>query len=302
MEEQQAGITALATAFARAYHATHDEPKIFNDWRAPEWFSAEEWVFFEKNMAGLIGLIDPQAAYSPEEALAVAMQRMNGPITLSRSRYAEDALEEAARNGVRQYVILGAGFDSFAFRQPEWAAGMEIYEIDHPATQTMKRQRIERAGWAIPANLHLISVDFTKEELSETLVKSGFDSHSPAFFSWLGVTYYLSSDAALATLRAVAQTAAAGSELVFDYMDREEMDPQKSNAQMRVLQFVVRQTGEPFKSGFDPAALPDELAGVGLRLVEDLDPAEIEARYFSGRADAYHAAAHVHLARAVVTE
>src|SRR5258708_23645006 len=198
MEERQAGVTALVTAYARAYHATHDSPLIFDDSIADQLFTEEEHTQFDQNLAQMLAAIDPElAAANPDQATALAavMQLMHLPVTLSRSRYTEDCLEEAMKQGVQQYVILGAGLDTFAFRRPDLIAKLQVFEVDHPTTQTLKRQRIAMPGWEIPANLHFVPIDFTKESLSDALRRSPYDPAMLTFFSWLGVTYYLTREA-----------------------------------------------------------------------------------------------------------
>src|SRR5258708_15780862 len=138
MQEQQNGIPALVTAYSRAYHATHDSPKIFDDSIADQMFTPEEHVLFNQNLAGMLKALNPElAATNPDQATALAwvIQTINGPVTLSRSRYTEDSLEIAVQQGVEQYVILGAGLDTFAFRRPDLAARLQIFELDHPTTQ-----------------------------------------------------------------------------------------------------------------------------------------------------------------------
>src|SRR5512133_3882807 len=130
MAENQAGVTALITAYARAYHATHDFPKIFDDPLANALFTQEEHTLFDQNLAGLLQLVDPDlAASKPDQATALAkvIQLHNGPITLSRSRYTEDSLEVAVQQGAQQYVILGAGFDTFACRRPELVGRLQVF-------------------------------------------------------------------------------------------------------------------------------------------------------------------------------
>lgn len=299
MEEKQAGITALVTAYARAYHAAHDAPLIFYDFLAGQLFSAEEKVFFAGSLAGLLELVAPElAAQHParEAALAAVMQRYSAPITLSRSRYTEDCLEQAIRQGMDQYVILGAGLDTFAFRRSDLAPRLQVFEVDHPATQERKRQRVAAAGWDLPAHLRLAAVNFGCEDLVAALLAAGFNLRKPAFFSWLGVSYYLSRRAAETTLREIAGLAAPGSRLVLDYLDADALIPGKAARAVQVMQSIVRQTGEPMKTGFAPAALGGTLGGLGFQLEENLSPADIEARYFQGRADSYHAVEQVHFA------
>jgi methyltransferase (TIGR00027 family) len=307
MTENQAGITALITAYARAYHATHDSPKIFDDFVADQMYTAQEHIEFDKNLAGTLQLIDPElAASQPDQATALAyvMQLHNAPITLSRSRYAEDCLEEAfrqgAQKGLEQYVILGAGFDTFAFRRPDLLTRLDVFEVDHSVTQEMKRQRISMAGWEIPAQLHFVPVDFTKESLTAALERSAYDPLKSSFFSWLGVSYYLTRKVVFSTLRDIASLTPPGSTIVFDYLDPDAFIPEKAGKRIQFMLWIAGQVGEPMKSGFDPDTLAADLDLLGYQLQENLSPDEIDQRYFQGRSDLYRAFEHLHFARAVV--
>ncbi len=304
MQASQAGVTALITAYARAYHATHDSPKIFDDFLADQLYTPEEHAHFDLQLAQLArqrnsDLVTANADQAP--ALAWSMQVMNGPVTLSRSSYSEDALVAAVKDGVRQYVNLGAGFDTFAFRRQDLLDHLTVFEIDHPTTQAMKRARIALAGWEIPPQLHLIPVDFTTESLTDVLGRSAYNRKQVSFFSWLGVTYYLTREVVLATLKAIAGIAPQGSSIVFDYMDADSFVPDRAAKRTQLMHNIARQVGEPMQTGFDPLTLADDLAHVGFTLTENLSPADIETRYFAGRTDQYHAFEHVHFAKAIVT-
>lgn len=303
MEENKTSLTALLTAYARAYHATHDNPKIFDDYLANELFTEAERAYFGKSLASSLAFFDPELAVAcPDEAAALAayMRLQGGPVTLSRSRYTEDCLAAAVSGGVEQYVILGAGFETFAFRQPEMMKPVHVFEVDHPATQAHKQQRLAQLGWNLPPNLHFAPIDFSTESLAAALQRSAYDSKKISFFSWLGVTYYLPREAVLDTLRALAQVAPAGSAIVFDYLDIDAFDPGKATQRMQRMQEIVRNVGEPMKSGFDPATLASELKQAGLQLQENLSPTEIEERFFRGRAEGYHAYEHFHFARVML--
>ena len=216
MGPTQAGITALVTAYARAYHATHDSPKIFDDSIADQLYSPEEHRSFDKSLASVLSryaAIDPDfVASKPNDAAALAwiMQHMHGPVTLSRSRYTEECLIEAVRGGVRQYVILGAGFDTFAFRRPDLLKELRVFEVDHPVTQRMKRDRLALAGWNIPTQLHFVPIDFSVQSLTDILHQTDYDPKQLTFFSWLGVTFYLTREAVHAALRALTTIAPQG--------------------------------------------------------------------------------------------
>lgn len=303
MTEKQAGLSAIGMAYMRAYHAIHDTPKIFDDFLATGLFAPEELAQTDQTWAGLLQYTDPElAAMNPDQATALAwVVQGQGAITLGRSRYTEDCLEAAIQKGVRQYVVLGAGLDTFAYRRPDLVDRLQIFEVDHPTTQALKRERIARQGWDDPANLHYVPVDFTQESLTDVLAKSAYDPAQLSFFSWLGVSYYMTHAVIFETLHSIASLATTGSTLVFDYMDMDAFIPERTARRVQLMQIMAKQLGEPLKSGFYPLALIDDLGRIGLRLEENLDPADIEAYYFQGRSDRYHAIEHVHFARAVVS-
>ncbi len=306
MKEKKASFTAQGLAYMRAYHAMHDNPKIFDDSLAYYLFKEDERLFFENAWSQVPRLYDPERAASlPDRAAAIAwtLQKITpGPsMTVTRSRYTEDILGKAVGQGVLQYVILGAGFDTFAFRRPEMLEKLQVFEVDHPVTQAFKRQRMAEAGWKLPAQLHFVPVDFEQESLAEVLTRSSYNPQALSFFSWLGVTYYLTREAIFATLRAIADIAPAGSAVIFDYLDNDAFVPEKAAKRVQVMIRDARQiAGEPMITGFDPSTLAADLAGLGFYLQENLSPTEIEERYFKGRTDGYHACEHLHFARAVV--
>jgi methyltransferase (TIGR00027 family) len=200
---------------------------------------------------------------------------------ITRSRYAEDALHRAIARGVRQYVLIGAGFDSYALRTPLQARHIDIFEVDHPATQSLKRRRIQDCGVPLRDTVHFLAADLGTESLAAVLSRSTFNAAEPVFFSWLGVTMYLTREANLASLRAIAQSAVPGSELVFTYVDQEAFHggPATLAADVSELRRSVASIGEPFLSGFDPGTLAKDLLPLGLELEEDLDDFQLVRRY-----------------------
>jgi len=302
MAEKQAGLSALGMAYMRAYHATHDSPKIFDDFLAASLFTPEELEQTDQTWAGLLKYTEPElVASNPDAATALAwVVQPEAGITLGRSRYTEDCLEEALQQGVRQYIILGAGLDTFAYRRADLADRLQVFEVDHPATQTLKRERAARLRQDHPMNLHYVATDFTQESVADALGRSSYDPHQLSFFSWLGVSFYLTQPIIFDTLRSIVSIAAQGSTLVFDYMDTDALIPEKTAKQVQLMQRMATQLGEPIKTGFEPSALAAELHRLGLRLEENLDPAAIQARYFASRTDRYHAIPHFHYARTLV--
>jgi methyltransferase (TIGR00027 family) len=290
------------TAYNRGYHSLNDSPLIFNDFLAFDLLGQDVRISIEEQLLATLRTLNPVAAAafaSDESALGWMMQtNAASPIVLSRARYAEELLTQAVAAGVGQYVLLGAGLDTFAFRNSEKLGDLQVFELDHPATQSFKRQRVHELGWRLPDSVHFVPIDFTCHRVGDVLRQSGFNADVPAFFSWLGVTYYLTREEVLDTLREVALTCAPGSLIVFDYLD--EAAFVERLAAPRVLRMIerVRYLGEPMLSGFDPLMLKDDLARVGLSLVEELSPADIHSRFFMGRTDHYRACEQVHFAQA----
>ena len=206
----------------------------------------------------------------------------------ARSRFAEDALVQAVNHGVRQYVVLGAGLDTYGARStmPECSIhpALRIFEVDHPATQAWKRACLEQSGVPVPETVTFVPVDFEREDMMERLAASGFDAGAPTFCSWLGVVQYLTREAAVGTLRALGALP-AGSGVAFDYsVARESLSPPLQAAYDWLAERVAR-AGEPFRLGFDPVELRELLRECGFARVEDLDGDAINARYFAGRRD-----------------
>ncbi len=221
------------------------------------------------------------------------------PNVITRTRYAEDALEAAVSRGIRQYVLIGAGLDSFALRRPAFSADLQIFEIDFPATQALKIERIKACDISLPDSVHFIAADLSKESVAAALARSTFEPDRLTFFSWLGVTMYLTREANLATMRSIASCAPMESELVFTYFDARLLQARSESFQE--LEQRVAAVGEPFLSGFDPATLAAALADCGLDLVEDLSGAEAAARYDRDGAHGLGQSGFSHIALARVT-
>jgi len=208
-------------------------------------------------------------------------------------------LKEAFRQGVKQYVILGEGMDTFAFRQSEMMEELEVFEVDHPATQEFKLHRLAELGWKRPAKLHFIPIDFTKESLVSALTHH-LMTQKLKVFSVGSVCYsVLATKNVLATLRFIADVAPVGSTLVFGYIDIDMFIPEKLSPQMRELIEYLNKIGEPVKSrGFNPSNLVEDLASLGFQLYEDLSPTDIEGRYLQRRKYGHYE--HGHFACALV--
>ena len=238
--------------------------------------------------------ISPQA--TADDYLLAAQPYAN---VIIRTRYAEDALQAAVARGVRQYVLIGAGFDSFALRRPAFAGDLEIFEIDHPATQTFKTGQIARSGISLPKSVHFIAADLAKRSVAEVLADSPFRSDQATFFSWLGVSMYLTQEANFVTLRSIASCTRPGSELVFTYIDARMLD--SNSPEFLELAQTVAAMGEPFLFGFDRATVIQDLRSCGLTLVEDLDNRQMAERYQRTDLDRGKSARFSHIALARIT-
>jgi methyltransferase (TIGR00027 family) len=213
----------------------------------------------------------------------------------ARSRFAEDRLAAARDAGVRQYVILGAGLDTFAYRDPTPGLPLHVWEVDHPATQAWKRELLQAARIAIPPQLDFVAVDFERQALPEALAAAGFDPAAGAVVSWLGVTPYLTPPAVLETLRFLARVTRAAGGVAFDYALAPHLLTPREQQVFAAFAARVRAAGEPWQSSFDPAALAHDLRAMGFAVTEDLPPEALNARYFAGRTDGLRVGSLAHL-------
>ena len=192
--DNKASITALMSSFGRAFHAENEDYPVFTDHLAKELMTAEEYTAVQGYVLGGAQFFEPEidpAKQEPKELLRRLVNVHIAPSPLCRAAYTEKALKAAVLTGTKQYVMLGAGMDTFAFREPEFLSKYNVFEVDHPLTQADKLERITCAGWTVPDNLIFVPVDFAKDSLTERLTAAGFDPSVKSFFSWLGVAYYL---------------------------------------------------------------------------------------------------------------
>jgi methyltransferase (TIGR00027 family) len=264
MLEDQPSRTADRVALRRAAHQLWDKPKVFDDPIALKIIPAAA----STELAGS----------RPSDS---APARFLRAFMVARSRFAEDNLLEAVARGVKQYVVLGAGLDTFAYRNP--FAELHVFEVDYPATQAWKRQRLQLANIPVPSTLTFAPVDFEKDTLPAGLAQAGFRENETAFFSWLGVTPYLAEQTVLATLQWIAAGPQNG--VAFDYAVPRSSLSFFQRMAFDALSARVATAGEPFVGFFDPETLSRELQKMGFKHIEDLGVEQINARYFSERSD-----------------
>jgi methyltransferase (TIGR00027 family) len=258
--------TAYRVAMRRAAHQILDRPVVLDDPIALR----------------IIGSRGAERIRTDPKRFDSSFGRALRLFLVARSRCAEDALAAAVAEGVRQYVVLGAGLDTFAYRNPYATEQLRVFEVDMPATQAWKRDLLGRTRIGEPASLTFVPVDFEKQALPEQLRAAGFRDDQPAFFSWLGVSMYLSRDAVLGTLRFVARCAPGGG-ITFDYMMPPSRLPLWRRLGFHLVAWRVARAGEPWKTWFDPDELARELRAMGFARLEDLDGAALDQRYFGGR-------------------
>jgi methyltransferase (TIGR00027 family) len=269
MDQARPSRTALRVALRRAAHQLYDEPPL---------------VFEDPVAVAILGETYAEelrrTPTRPDRPFSVGLRAF----LVGRSRYAEDMLAHAVAKGVTQYVLLGAGLDTFAHRNPH--PGLRVFEVDHPATQQWKRELLETSGLAAPQNLTYAPVDFECQSLPEQLVSVGFNPAIPSFFAWLGVVPYLTLDAFRSTIAFIAAQP-AGSGVVLDYGQPRSVLPFLEKLAHDSLAERVQLAGEPFQLFFTPEEIAVELRsnGVAFRSIEDIGSAEINAHYFSSRKD-----------------
>jgi len=268
MIEAQPSKTALRVALRRAAHQMHDaRPLVFDDPLAVKILGPEFAEEIKRT---------PAAEKRPFSAALRAFM-------VCRARYAEDVLAGGVHaDGVRQYVVLGAGLDTFAYRNP--FAEARVFEVDHPATQAWKRERLQAAAIAVPETMQFVAVDFETQSLRQELLRAGFDFNVPAAVAWLGVVPYLTAEGFAATMR-VLERLAPGSSLVFDYSQPREVLSEVEQLMLDSISARVAMAGEPFQLFFTPERLAEEMQHYGWRVVEDLDGKGLNARYLAERHD-----------------
>ncbi len=264
MQPGQPSRTALAAAAHRAVHQVLERGRIFADPLA-------------------VRILGADAEAAVRDAESNPSRRMLRLFIAVRTRFAEDALAAAVARGVRQLVVLGAGLDTYAYRNA-FGETLHVFEVDHPATQAWKRQRLAEAAIPLPPTLTFAPIDFERETLADGLAAAGFDPAKQAFFTWLGVVPYLTEQAVFSTLEFIARLP-GGAHVVFDYGNppASGLDRDRNAATQEALAARVASVGEAFKSYFETHALHAKLMALGFREVEDLGPALIRERYFANR-------------------
>jgi methyltransferase (TIGR00027 family) len=268
MIEAQPSRTALRVALRRAAHQLHDaRPLVLDDPLA-------------------VPILGPDAraelARTPDSILRPFSAALRA-FMVTRARFAEDVLAEGIRErGVQQYLVLGAGLDTFAYRNPYPA--LSVFEVDHPATQAWKRDHLAAASIQVSASMRFVAVDFERQNLRDELAAGGFDFNAPTVTAWLGVVPYLTLEAFRATI-AMLGSLAQGSDAVLDYSQPRAALSPNEQLMLDSMASRVAQAGEPFQLFFRPQELEEELRRAGLHVIRDLDGPQMSDLYLKGRND-----------------
>ncbi len=266
--------TAELAAVIRALHLRRASPPLFEDdlaermcgpfWRQVASKRALSWLVVDLLMRRLVPI---------------------APVVFTRARYGEDRAQVAVDRGIDQYVIIGAGYETFAMRRTDLMTRLTVFELDQPGTQETKRRRMREAGIAEPDGVRYVAADLNVETLHGALERAGFDAARPALFSWFGVTYYLGRDAIGETLRSIAARMAPGSSVMFDYLADDASTPVASQGLRKRCSDFVSRRGEPWISSFSPKEMSDFLVETGYSEIENLEPDKVGPRYSTGHPD-----------------
>ncbi len=268
MDVDRASQTAVLAAQVRAAHALLDPDPIFEDRYALALADATE-----ADVRNLFAVIPASCA------------RVARVLPVQRARYIDEEVGRAVSRGIDQYVLLGAGLDSFAWRRPDLMAGLDLFEVDHPATQTWKRRRLEALGLSLPPRAHFVGTDLAAGEyLSEGLGAATFDSRRPSVWSWLGVVVYLEVGTIAATMSEIAELSAPGSRLVASYTVTPDLMDPGSREFADLARAAARDAGEPHLSVFSPAEIEGMAREAGWTGVHSVDPSSFTP-WFSKRRD-----------------
>ena len=265
--------TAEGAVMGRAAHALHAQSPVLND----------TWAVLLLDPATQALVRDPAYAAKPLEWDEFDVAPLFA-LNVGSLRYAEDEVERCFRDGIDQYVILGAGFDTFALRRGDLCDRLRVYEVDHPDVQAVKRERIARASETPDAMPTFVPVDFESTRLTEGLDAVGFDPKRRSVFSWMNTIPYLSESATETTLRELAGLTAPASRIVLNYA----CDVPLTDEQLTYLQTLaskVSQSGEPMQSRWKPDVFEALLADLGFAIIEHVTEQDLSVRYFEGRAD-----------------
>ena len=288
MVQNQESYTAKLCAFARAWHSNTARQKIFDDFLAYDLMGWESYESIKRQIAA-------DFTNGTRDDFSRFINQYFAPIPLARLRFTESRLHKFAENEPVQYVICGAGADSFSFRNSN--PNIEVFEVDHPDTQRYKRERIRTLEWNVPKNVHFVPVDFEKETMIGGLLNAGFSTQKRTFFSILGVSYYLTLPVFSNTLEQIASLSSLGSVVSFDFPLKEGNFPPR----VAELEQITEDLGESMRGGFTYGEISRTLYALGFQIDTYYPPEKVQEHYFKDRSDGMRAWENVSLLSATFT-
>ena len=302
MVNDRESITAKLCSFARAFHSNYGENKIYDDYLAFDLMGKKQY----EEMGQLIQNNFDLSRYDSKKwfnqsAIKERVYKYMLPIPLSRISFAKKELnafeKKYSGSGKKiQYLICGAGMDSYAFRNTN--ENLKIFEVDHPDSQKYKKARIKELDWMLPRNLTFVPVDFTRDSLKERLLENGFDTNLPTFTAILGVSYYLELGVFEETLKVISEITNSQSQVIFDFPDETTLSARAAKRVTRLAQ-ITASLGEPMVRGFSVKEIQDALERHSLKIENHESPKDIQNRYFAGRRDKLRAYENVHFIKAI---
>ncbi len=288
MVQNQESYTAKLCAFARAWHSNTARQKIFDDFLAYDLMGWESYESIKRQIAA-------DFTNGTRDDFSRFINQYFAPIPLARLRFTESRLHKFAENEPVQYVVCGAGADSFSFRNSN--PNIEVFEVDHPDTQRYKRERIRTLEWNVPKNVHFVPVDFEKETMIGGMLNAGFSTQKRTFFSILGVSYYLTLPVFSNTLEQIASLSSLGSVVSFDFPLKEGNFPPR----VAELEQITEDLGESMRGGFTYGEISRTLYALGFQIDTYYPPEKVQEHYFKDRSDGMRAWENVSLLSATFT-
>ncbi len=270
-------MTALVSAFARAYHYANNDSWVFADALAGKLLTDEEYAAISQNMSRGIAFFAPEFRGTPEEALRFIVDRQLAPSVLARSAFCERAIDDAVRIGCRQIVICACGYDTFSLRSRNGA--LSVFELDRPDMIEDRRRRIARSGLEPACRVASVGCDLSRPAWRAALMRAGFDAERPSFASLLGISYYLSKAEFTRLVEAIASISPEGSSVCFDYPLLE------SGAESRRNRALAAAAGEPMKAEYTYDALEALLSDAGFLIYEHMNATEATEAFFGAYND-----------------
>lgn len=290
--KNQSSLTSLLSAYGRCYHSENEQNPIFKDGIVKKLFTKEEYNSISNYVLSGKDFFCPDMNFENDrQALSHIINTQIAPTPVCRSAYCEQALRVAYLSGTRQYVILGAGLDTYAFRQTNALTKYEVFEIDSKFTQEDKLKRIEKSNLQIPNNLHMLTADLTSDNLLEKLTLNGFDRDKKTFFSLLGVSYYLTENSLQKLFLNLSEFMAEGSSIVFDYGDENLFNAKEKRVNNMLA--MAKAGGEPMLSCFSYPRLEKMLVDSNLLIYELLTPDDIQAQIINPKNSQLKAFEHI---------